>query len=93
MKKIEVSDQMNSKAAATIAAEIAKITANYPADCGTVGSTLGMTKREAQAQSIALYFVTNVYRIAPADDGSEGEAERAALVKTIADAAIAITGK
>lgn len=91
-----------NQAKTIVASEIKKIAANTPCNHGTLGAMKKLTKREAEAYNMALYFVTKVCRIEigiPAinDDGkavySEAEREALNLVQVIADAAVEIAGK
>jgi hypothetical protein len=89
--------QKNQQAAKLIAAQIEKIPANTPMDHGTAGSLRGMTKREGEAENMARYFVTRMYKVQFTGDLYENwtadQRQANEVVKEIAAAAIAVTGK
>ena len=92
-----MNEQKNQQATEIIAKEISKLPANTPMDHGTLGAYNKLTKREGQAESMALYFVTRMYKIEfPAkciDEWTAEEKQWYEVVKQMAAAAIAITGK
>jgi hypothetical protein len=85
----EINQEKNEQAVKVIAATIAKIAANIPADHGTMNQNVfHMTKRESEAHKMAGYFVGRMYKFSEAE-----EAQRVALYQDIARKAIEITGK
>jgi hypothetical protein len=89
--------QKNQQAAQAIASQIGKLPANAPMDHGTAGGLMGMTKREGEAENMARYFVTRMYKVQFAGDLYENwtaeQRQANEIVKAIAAAAIAVTGK
>lgn len=88
----KLDETKNKQASQIIAQQIAKLPENTPMDNNTLGSTMGMTKREGEAHSMANYFVKRLYGLEIADK-REDDQERIDIVKSIVNAALEITGK
>lgn len=78
-----------NKVAQTIAKEISKFPANAPVDHGTLHHTLGMTKRESEAWSMASWFLSKVEKMSLENDKENFNDLR----KQLAELAIAEAGK
>jgi hypothetical protein len=84
----EMKNNIN-KVAQTIAKEISKFPANTPVDHGTFHHTLGMTKRESEAWSMASWFLSKIEKVSLEDNKEEFNNLR----KQLSDLAIAEVGK
>jgi len=92
-------DEKISKAIEIISNEISKLPANTIMDHGTLGHSQGKTKREGQAQQMAVTFVKMLNGIRPTDNhypetgDAERDAEMAEQIKNITNAAIEKVGR
>lgn len=87
----------NDMAINFVAAEIAKLPADYPMDHGTLGHSQGLTQRQGRAKGMAIQIVETIRRAAfpaalPENWTAEEQADYA-NVQIIADGAVAKTGK
>jgi len=94
---ITINTTRNEQVAQAIAVEIAKLPAEARLTNQSTGAWLEVTKREAEAKSMSLFFVQKFYKVELTgelyEDMAQDEKDIIEIAKSIASKAVEISGK